>query len=187
MCTNPSTSCCITANISFAFENPFTGAFSGKALFCLKADSGSVFQRGFGLLFSCGLSFFAGAIPLRSLRGLAQSMVPTGSIKSRSKLNRAKNGFCARFTRTSCSCLRSGISPLFPHERWRQMQPGFPKLMTAIHDAQSALVSSHKKGRPIRSRTAFLAGFPNEIGKFPRRPLRTVPNQKLSPVRKSFS
>ena len=95
-------------------------------------------------------------IPLRSLRGLAQSMVPTGSIKSRSKLNRAKNGFCARFTRTSCSCLRSGISPLFPHERWRQMQPGFPKLMTAIHDAQSALVSSHKKGRPIRSRTAFI-------------------------------
>lgn len=36
------------------------------------------------------------------------------------------------------------------------MQPGFPKLMTAIHDAQSALVSSHKKGRPSRSRTAFI-------------------------------
>lgn len=36
------------------------------------------------------------------------------------------------------------------------MQPGFPKLMTAIHDVQSALVSSHKKGRPSRSRTAFI-------------------------------
>ena len=36
------------------------------------------------------------------------------------------------------------------------MQPGFPKLMTAIHDAQSALVSNHKKGHPIRFRTAFI-------------------------------
>jgi len=35
--------------------------FPEKRFFCLKADSGGVFQRGFGLLFSCGLSFFAGA------------------------------------------------------------------------------------------------------------------------------
>ena len=160
--------------------------FPEKRFFVLKRIPAAYFSADLGF---CSLAAFllCRGIPLRSLRGLAQSMVPPGSIKRRSKLNRAKNGFCARFTRTSCSCLRSGISPLFPHGRWRQMQPGFPKLMTAIHDAQSALVSNHKKGRPSRSRTAFLAGFPNEIGKFPRRPLRTVPNQKLSRVRKSFS
>ena len=94
-------------------------------------------------------------------------MVPPGSIKSRSKLNRAKNGFCVRFTRTSCSCLRSGISPLFPHERWRQMQPGFPKLMTAIHDAQSALVSSYKKAVQAGLGRPFLQDFQTKSKSFP--------------------